>query len=315
MPIHRRLRRPVAGSVRRPGLDGADGLGVHRLRLLAPARGIPPAARSGRGRSLKATVRGRGHSQGVRRRSAERHLRHRDRPAVRRHPLHVARRGAHAAGVAAAGGHPHRGPARLSRGRHSAVRGRNRHRVPPADRPRKCGRDRHRWSGMLRAAVRPCRHRGGPGCHGRDLRAAPGVCAGGHHRPRRRRQPRRVADHPRAVRPQRRLRGQAVRRGLRSPHAGAVQSARFVRHAARAAVWIHAWGAARGSYRGHPSRRRCAEGAFAWHPRGVAAGAFRAAAGPAGARHRDLVRRRASRQGRPKDLWRLTCAVREGARR
>ena len=313
--IHHHFQRPAAGPFRRSGSAGAAGPGVPRFPFSAPIRGIPTAVGAARGRSPKAAVRGRGHARCGRRRSAKGHLRHPDRPAVRRWLLRAAHRVAHAAAVAAAGGHPRRGPARLSRGRHSAVRRRNHRRVPPADRRRKRGRDRHHGSGTLRAAVRPFPRRVALGCHGRDRRAARGACADGLHRLVRRRHLRRAADRPRAVRLQRRLRGRFVRRGLLSLHARAVQCARFVRRGARAAVWIHAWGAGRGSYRGHPSRRRCAEGAFSRHPRGVAAGVFRAAAGPAGARRRDSVRRRASRRGRPKDLWRLTCAVRGGARR
>jgi hypothetical protein len=187
--------------------------------------------------------------------------------------------------------------------------------VPPDARLRKRGRDRHHESATLRAAVLPFRRRVAPGCHGRDRRVARGACADGLHRIVRRRHLRRAADRPRAVRPQRHLRGRPVRPDLLSPHARAVQCARFVRHGARAAVWTRASGAGRGSCRCHPSRRHCAEGAFSRHPRGVAAGASQAAAGPAGARRRDLARRRASRRGRPKDLLRLTCAVRGGARR
>ena len=350
--IHHHFQRPAAGPFRRSGSAGAAGPGVPRFPFLAPIRGIPTAVGSARGRSPKAAVRGRGHARRGRRRSAQGHLRHPDRPTARRWLLHAAHRVAHAAAVAAAGGPPRRGPARLSRGRHSAVRRRNHRRVPPADRRRKRGRDRHHGSGTLRAAVPPFPRRVALGCHGRDRRAARGACADGLHRLVRRRHLRRAADRPRAVRLQRRLRGRFVRPGPLSPHARAVRHAPFVRHGAvlhrsrtpdvpsrgavrpavirgsrgarqggprrrgaRAAVWIHAWGAGRGSYRGHPSRRRCVEGAFSRHPRGVAAGAFRAAAGPAGARRRDSVRRRASRRGRPKDLWRLTCAVRGGARR
>jgi len=350
--IHHHFQRPAAGPVRRSGSAGAAGPGVPRFPFSAPIRGIPTAVGSARGRSPKAAVRGRGHARRGRRRSAERHLRHPDRPTARRWLLHAAHRVAHAAAVAAAGGHPRRGPARLSRGRHSAVRRRNHRRVLPADRLRKRGRDRHHGSATLRAAVRPVLRRVAPGCHGRDRRAARGACADDLHRLGRRRRLRRAADRPRAVRPQRHLRRRPVRPGLLSPHARAVRHAPFVRHGAvlhrsrtpdvpsrgavrpavirgsrgprqggprrrgaRAAVRTHASWAGRGSRRGHPSRRSCAEGAFSRHPRAAAAGAFRAAAGPAGVRLRDLARRRASRQGRPKDLWRLTCAVRGGARR